>query len=107
MGIRRYPGSADCSPVCLPMGDRRRQCTSADSLIFSLWGQFAIRTTIRHHHVLSRDDVIKQVAGLVGDRHSVDLKHYDCLILVDIYRVRPIPSAGLVPGGGWAGSRVS
>lgn len=35
---------------------------------------------------MKRDDVIKQVAQAVGPSHSVDLKHYDCLILIDIYR---------------------
>lgn len=35
---------------------------------------------------MKRDDVIKQIAQIVGPSHSVDLKHYDCLILVDIYR---------------------
>lgn len=49
--------------------------------------QFAIRTTIRNHHTMKRDDIIKQVATAVGDRHKVDLKNYDLLILVDIYRV--------------------
>ncbi|MCJ1267446.1 hypothetical protein MMC22_007331 [Lobaria immixta] len=48
--------------------------------------KFAIRTTIRHHHVLSRDDVITRVAAMVGDKHSVNLKQYDWLILVEIYR---------------------
>lgn len=36
---------------------------------------------------MKRDEVIQQVAAVVGDRHSVDLKHYDLMILVDIYRV--------------------
>ncbi|MCJ1470856.1 hypothetical protein MMC07_009503 [Pseudocyphellaria aurata] len=48
--------------------------------------KFAIRTTIRHHHVLGRDEIIRQVAALVGDQHSVDIKHYDWLILVEVYR---------------------
>lgn len=72
--------------------------------------QFAIRTTIRHHHVLSRDDIIQQVAGLVGDQHSVDIKHYDWLILVEVYRVRRFPGSGglggtdgpTMPRPGWA-----
>lgn len=91
-GHRRYPGSAVL--FCLAMGDRRCQCTYADSLIFclSLSRQFAIRTTIRHHNVMRRDDVIQQVAAAVGDQHSVDLQHYDWLILVEIYRVRRFPS---------------
>ena len=36
---------------------------------------------------MKRDDVIKQVANAVGTLHSVNLKDYDLLILVDIYRV--------------------
>ena len=49
--------------------------------------QFAIRTTIRNNHAMKRDDVIKRVADLVGEPHTVNLKNYDWLILVDIYRV--------------------
>ena len=35
---------------------------------------------------MKRDDVIKQIAQTVGSGHTVDLKYYDYLILVDIYR---------------------
>ena len=35
---------------------------------------------------MKRDDVIKHIAQIVGSEHSVDLKHYEYLILVDIYR---------------------
>lgn len=49
---------------------------------------------------MKRDDVIKIVADVVGPLHSVDLKNFDLLILVEIYRVsriltcsRPIVSA--------------
>jgi tRNA acetyltransferase TAN1 len=62
---------------------RKPQLTRARSL-----QQFAIRTTIRNHHTLTRDGVIKQVANAVGDQHLVDLTAYDLLILVDIYKVR-------------------
>ena len=48
--------------------------------------KFAIRPTIREHSDLKRDDVIKNTARLVGPKHSVDLKQYDLLILVEIYR---------------------
>ncbi|KAL8900616.1 MAG: hypothetical protein Q9207_005611 [Kuettlingeria erythrocarpa] len=48
--------------------------------------KYAIRPTIRNNHTMKRDDVIKRVADLVGKPHTVDLKHYDRLILVDIYR---------------------
>ncbi|KAL9580951.1 MAG: hypothetical protein Q9212_004183 [Teloschistes hypoglaucus] len=48
--------------------------------------KFAIRTTIRNNHAMKRDDVIKRVADLVGGPHTVDLKNYDRLILVDVSR---------------------
>ncbi|KAL9026902.1 MAG: hypothetical protein Q9196_004504 [Gyalolechia fulgens] len=51
--------------------------------------KFAIRPTIRNHHTMKRDDIIKQVAEKVGKPHTVDLKHYDRLILVDVYRSDP------------------
>jgi tRNA acetyltransferase TAN1 len=49
--------------------------------------QYAIRPTIRHNDALSRDEVIKTVAAAVGSEHTVDLKNYDLLILVEVYRV--------------------
>ena len=58
-------------------------CTLTRSL------QFAIRTTIRHHSLLGRDDIIKRVAQAVGPPHVVDLKHYELLILVDVWKVGP------------------
>ena len=48
--------------------------------------KFAIRPTTRENTSLKRDDVINRVATLVGQKHSVDLKNYDLLILVEIYR---------------------
>ncbi|KAH6637761.1 hypothetical protein C7974DRAFT_432618 [Boeremia exigua] len=48
--------------------------------------KFAIRPTIRNHRDLKRDDVIKTVAAAVGPGHKVDLKGYDLLILVEIYK---------------------
>ncbi len=48
---------------------------------------FAIRPTRRNHNVMKRDDIIKQIAKAVGGKHSVDLKKYDSLILIDVYRV--------------------
>jgi len=48
--------------------------------------KFAIRPTLRNHNFLSRDAIIKQIADAVGEKHSVDLKNYDHLILVDIYK---------------------
>ena len=49
--------------------------------------KFAIRPTRRNHNVLKRDDIIRQIARTVGPNHKVDLKAYDRLILVDVYRV--------------------
>ncbi|OQO12408.1 hypothetical protein B0A48_03050 [Cryoendolithus antarcticus] len=47
---------------------------------------YAIRTNIRNHSILKRDDIIKQVATLVGSPHTVDLKNFDHLILVEVYQ---------------------
>ena len=49
--------------------------------------KFAIRPTRRNHNTMKRDDIIKQIARAVGKNHKVDLKGYDRLILVDVYRV--------------------
>lgn len=51
--------------------------------------QFAIRVNIRNHDVLKRDDIIRQVASVVGPGHKVDLKNYDLLILIELYKVCP------------------
>ena len=56
--------------------------------------KFAIRPTRRNHNVMKRDEIIRQIASAVGPRHSVDLKHYDYLILVDVYRVSRISAYG-------------
>ncbi|KAI4126568.1 MAG: hypothetical protein LQ338_003686 [Usnochroma carphineum] len=48
--------------------------------------QFAIRPTTRNHHTMKRDDIIKRVADLVGKPHTVDLTHFDYLVLIDVYR---------------------
>ncbi|KAF2144613.1 uncharacterized protein K452DRAFT_284936 [Aplosporella prunicola CBS 121167] len=48
--------------------------------------KFAIRPNIRNHKMMTRDQVIKSIAAAVGPGHSVDLKDYDLLILVDIYK---------------------
>jgi len=49
--------------------------------------QFAIRPTLRNHNTLTRDSVIKQIASIVGPGHTVDLKDYELLIVVEIYQV--------------------
>ncbi|PNS21370.1 hypothetical protein CAC42_1149 [Sphaceloma murrayae] len=48
--------------------------------------KFAIRPTIRNHNTLKRDGIIKKVATMVGDAHSVDLTDYDALILIDVFK---------------------
>lgn len=50
--------------------------------------KFAIRPNIRNSNQLSRDAVITQIASAVGPQHTVDLKAYDLLIIVEIYKVR-------------------
>ena len=59
--------------------------------------QFAIRPNIRNHSILTRDSIIRQVATVVGSGHQVDLKLYDLLILVEVYKVSMpnIPLVGL------------
>ena len=57
--------------------------------------KFAIRPTRRNHNIMKRDDIIKQIARAVGRDHKVDLKGYDRLILVDVYRVRCVRSDAL------------
>ncbi len=49
--------------------------------------QFAIRPSLRNHSVLTREVIIRRVAAAVGPGHTVDLKHYDLLILVEVYKV--------------------
>ncbi|ETI24924.1 hypothetical protein G647_04294 [Cladophialophora carrionii CBS 160.54] len=50
--------------------------------------KFAIRPTIRNNNKINRDGVIRTVADSVASlgKHTVDLKGYDKLILVDVYR---------------------
>jgi len=53
--------------------------------------QFAIRPSLRNNGKnMTRDIIIKDVARLVGPGHSVDLKDYDLLILVEVYQVRSL-----------------
>jgi tRNA acetyltransferase TAN1 len=49
--------------------------------------KFAIRPSIRNNKELTRDEVIRTVAAIVGPGHKVDLHGYDLLILVEIYKV--------------------
>lgn len=52
--------------------------------------KFAIRPTIRNNDKLDRDQVIRvvadKIAALGQSKHTVDLKGYDKLVLVDVYR---------------------
>lgn len=50
--------------------------------------KFAIKPSLRNHDPnMTRDMVIKQVATKVGDKHKVNLKSYDLLILIEVYKV--------------------
>ncbi|CAN9086881.1 unnamed protein product [Alternaria sp. RS040] len=48
--------------------------------------KFAIRPSIRNNKEFLRDGVINTIAAAVGPGHKVDLKNYDLLILVEIYK---------------------
>lgn len=48
--------------------------------------KFAIRVTSRNHNSLGRDEIIRTVASCVGSDHVVDLKNYDVLILVEVFK---------------------
>ena len=50
--------------------------------------QFAIRPSIRNSgKLLTRDNIIKKVAEIVGAEHKVDLSNPDAVILVEVYKV--------------------
>ncbi|WEW55198.1 hypothetical protein PRK78_000627 [Emydomyces testavorans] len=46
--------------------------------------KYAIRPTVRNNHEWPRDTLIRNVARVVGPGHTVDLKNYDVLILVEV-----------------------
>ncbi|KAK9362961.1 hypothetical protein V1504DRAFT_402080 [Lipomyces starkeyi] len=48
--------------------------------------KFAIRTTIRNHTTLNRDQIIHVLALAVGPPHKVDLKDYDRLVHVECFK---------------------
>lgn len=50
--------------------------------------KFAIQVTRRNFNSLEKEDIIKKIASLVGTDHghSVDLKNYDKLIMVECYK---------------------
>ena len=66
---------------------RRFHCIEATRALIA-W-QFAIRPTVRDNNDLDRDGVIKLVASSImkDEQHTVNLKNYDALVLVDVYRV--------------------
>lgn len=59
--------------------------------------QYAIRPTIRNHNTLKRNAVIDQIASSIADTHTVDLTNPDKVIIVDIYKVRLIPTKLICP----------
>ncbi|KAK6332817.1 hypothetical protein TWF696_002839 [Orbilia brochopaga] len=48
--------------------------------------KFAIRPNLRDHNVMNRDEIIKTVARAVGTEHKVDLKNYELLVIVEVFR---------------------
>jgi len=46
--------------------------------------KYAVRPSIRNNSEWHKDSVIKLVASIVGPDHTVDLKNYDLLILVNV-----------------------
>ncbi|KAF3927396.1 hypothetical protein ABW21_db0205536 [Orbilia brochopaga] len=48
--------------------------------------KFAIRPNLRDHNVMNRDEIIKTVARTVGAEHKVDLKNYELLVIVEVFR---------------------
>ncbi|GAO52559.1 hypothetical protein SAICODRAFT_87182 [Saitoella complicata NRRL Y-17804] len=50
--------------------------------------KYAIRPSFRNHTKMNRDEVIKMIAGIVGHEHGhkVDLKNYDVLIIVEVFK---------------------
>ncbi|KAI9654325.1 MAG: hypothetical protein M1829_000946 [Trizodia sp. TS-e1964] len=71
---------------------RKVSCSDASQRILVkdpfLLSSFAIRPTIRNHNTLSRDTIIQRVASIVGPFHKVDLKNYDLMIVVDVFKVK-------------------
>lgn len=60
---------------------------------------YAIRPTIRHHHTLGRDQVIKMIAASISDDHKVDLTNPDLVIIVEIYQT--VCGMSVVAGKEW------
>ena len=74
--------------VCVISCCQMMQTCCAKILANARWTKFAIRTSIRNNKVFQRNDLIDTIAAAVGPGHKVDLKGYDLLILVEIYKVR-------------------
>jgi len=53
-----------------------------------LLAQFAIQFNARNNTGLQRDEVIKKVAGLVGQPHKVKLDEPELTIIIEAYQVR-------------------
>lgn len=48
--------------------------------------KFAIRPNFRNHTKLTREHIIRIIASFVGSPHKVDLKNYDVLIMVEVFK---------------------
>lgn len=60
---------------------------------------FAIRPTIRDHHILSRPQIIETVAPLVGEGWTVDLGKPGMVIVVEVWR--NVCGVVVLEGEGW------
>lgn len=58
------------------------------TLVVSNIYQYAIRHTIRNHEGFKSEEVIKLIAGLIDEKHQVNLSKPDKVILVEIFQVR-------------------
>ncbi|KAF7681561.1 hypothetical protein GT037_000537 [Alternaria burnsii] len=68
------------------VGKKMMQPRRAKIFANARWPKFAIRPSIRNNKEFLRDGVINTIAAAVGPGHKVDLKNYDLLILVEIYK---------------------
>ncbi|EPX72366.1 tRNA acetyltransferase [Schizosaccharomyces octosporus yFS286] len=48
--------------------------------------KFAVQATIRNHSVIKKDDIYRSIAKCVGHDHKVDLKNYDLLVVVQVFK---------------------
>ncbi|KAI8171922.1 tRNA acetyltransferase TAN1, partial [Colletotrichum sp. SAR 10_75] len=62
---------------------------------------YAIRPSIRSNSSIERDDLIKQIASIIDQRHNVNLSNPDKVILVDIFQ--SYCGMSVINGSDWDG----